>query len=487
MSQAFFRRPVVIFVIVLAVLTSYYMKNINVYGLPTISCFIAQIIFYALHTPFTLKHYIYDALSLFEESNRYISPQLRAFEDIMLYFEYMTGKSLPSDQETFLNIVDKGCNALGCLVTIPHSTTITNHSLTIDEFNRQVEPKLEKDLLSHILLANSDQNIDGKKNTEDIESYIHEYFEPKNTRFLWIIGNDNIDNSSNASTIIFLHGCGYVFGGPSHIGFASHLSISTNTRILYIWYETPPQVTIPYQVNQVLTMYLYLIFEMNVSQSNILFIGDSAGGGLSLLSLQKLSFLSMSSYHPRGAILLSPWIDLTMTSQAWKENDDRDIILDYGVVHRCSLLAVDFDVTKLTCPHHSGLHGHSISTTTTAATANSDGIEQGFEENVQDLGLYILTSRHETLFHDSEQLVEKIYQDSGEIGQWQTKEIKSNIHENDQIIRRKLIDNNDNIDLMYEVENHRPHVWTLFVGLLPESDQTFQRLVTTANEWLYSD
>jgi acetyl esterase/lipase len=56
---------------------------------------------------------------------------------------------------------------------------------------------------------------------------------------------------------------------------------------------------------------------------NLVVAGDSAGGGL---GLALLADLHMRGEHPAGAVLMSPWTDLTLSGASFRENADRDVI-----------------------------------------------------------------------------------------------------------------------------------------------------------------
>lgn len=51
---------------------------------------------------------------------------------------------------------------------------------------------------------------------------------------------------------------------------------------------------------------------MKISESNIIFMGDSAGGGLSVISA--LHAHEESLPQPAGSILISPWIDMSLSA-----------------------------------------------------------------------------------------------------------------------------------------------------------------------------
>lgn len=53
-------------------------------------------------------------------------------------------------------------------------------------------------------------------------------------------------------------------------------------------------------------------------------MGDSAGGGLSLALCMYLRDEGYKS--PAGLVLMSPWVDLTMSCGSWDENGGTDVV-----------------------------------------------------------------------------------------------------------------------------------------------------------------
>lgn len=63
---------------------------------------------------------------------------------------------------------------------------------------------------------------------------------------------------------------------------------------------------------------------LSIAPENIVVAGDSAGGGLSLALCM---YLRDNDYPmPAGLVLLSPWVDLTMSCGSWEENGDSDVV-----------------------------------------------------------------------------------------------------------------------------------------------------------------
>jgi acetyl esterase/lipase len=64
--------------------------------------------------------------------------------------------------------------------------------------------------------------------------------------------------------------------------------------------------------------------DLHIPPENIIVSGDSAGGGLALALLM---YLRDNDYPlPSGAILMSPWVDLTLSCESWESNALFDVV-----------------------------------------------------------------------------------------------------------------------------------------------------------------
>lgn len=124
-----------------------------------------------------------------------------------------------------------------------------------------------------------------------------------------------------SGTVLYLHGGGYVIGSPrSHRGLLGSLAVATGTSVLGVDYRLAPEHSCPAAVEDALAAYRWLL-ERHTPES-IVVAGDSAGGGLSLAFL--VAARDEGLPLPAGAVLLSPWVDLT--AAGWGEERGFDYI-----------------------------------------------------------------------------------------------------------------------------------------------------------------
>jgi epsilon-lactone hydrolase len=124
--------------------------------------------------------------------------------------------------------------------------------------------------------------------------------------------------------ILYLHGGAYVqsFVRP-HWGFLSLLVNKTNCTITAPDYPLAPANT--YQQAFDMLSELYRKLTSSVKQENFILMGDSAGGGMALALAQLMKKENLP--QPSQLILLSPWLDLSLSNPAIKDIDPSDSFL----------------------------------------------------------------------------------------------------------------------------------------------------------------
>lgn len=112
--------------------------------------------------------------------------------------------------------------------------------------------------------------------------------------------------------IIFLHGGAYIFEASSqHWSLAQKIVDKSFCRMTLIDYPLAPEKTYKNTFEMVGAAYEMLIEQY--PNDNFILMGDSAGAGLALAFAQKLRKEKHVTL-PISHILLSPWLDLTMSN-----------------------------------------------------------------------------------------------------------------------------------------------------------------------------
>lgn len=143
--------------------------------------------------------------------------------------------------------------------------------------------------------------------------------------------------------LLYVHGGGYYFGSfTTHAYQIIRLARKMGGRAFAPIYRKAPGYPWPAPLQDCLAAYFYLTDpppgapHKAIDPNNIVLAGDSAGGGMCLAILAVLRDLGLPM--PSGAVLISPWCDMTHSFPSILQNTDTDIIPPYGFVHKPSTL-----------------------------------------------------------------------------------------------------------------------------------------------------
>jgi len=124
------------------------------------------------------------------------------------------------------------------------------------------------------------------------------------------------DLSDRDKVILYVHGGGYVSGSCNdHRGFVSKFAKNTGVTNLLYEYRLAPEHPFPAALDDSVKIYKWLL-SSGFKPENILIAGESAGGGLCLATLLALKEQKISL--PVAAVAISPWTDLTCSSDSYK-------------------------------------------------------------------------------------------------------------------------------------------------------------------------
>ncbi|KAI8912511.1 Alpha/Beta hydrolase protein [Gorgonomyces haynaldii] len=108
--------------------------------------------------------------------------------------------------------------------------------------------------------------------------------------------------------IYMLHGGGYVMGSIQlNRQMAYRMAKRSKSRVFGPNYRLAPQHPFPCGLIDAISGYIFLLRQFE--PQNIVLTGDSAGGGLCLSVLYAIRDMGLPM--PAGAVLFSPWVDLT--------------------------------------------------------------------------------------------------------------------------------------------------------------------------------
>lgn len=95
-------------------------------------------------------------------------------------------------------------------------------------------------------------------------------------------------------------------------------------NVIYLEYRLAPEHPLPAAVDDALVLYQALLRD-GFSASQLTILGDSAGGGLVLLTVQAI--LALQLPKPASIITLSPWTDLSLSGESHRRNRWTELII----------------------------------------------------------------------------------------------------------------------------------------------------------------
>jgi len=126
--------------------------------------------------------------------------------------------------------------------------------------------------------------------------------------------NVEVAGADPASVIFFLHGGAYAIGtAASSVGLASDLARRAGARLVTVDYRLAPEHPHPAAINDAVAAYRGLL-DSGLAASAIAIAGESAGAGLAAATLVALKHAGLP--QPSAAVLMSPWADLTLSSES---------------------------------------------------------------------------------------------------------------------------------------------------------------------------
>lgn len=131
------------------------------------------------------------------------------------------------------------------------------------------------------------------------------------------------EEQTEGTTILYLHGGGFVFGfSVIHWNFIKAIIKKTKAKVIAPDYPLAPENT----YEECFLMLEETYKELVQQNQRIILMGDSAGGGLALALAQKIKNEGLK--QPEQIILISPWLDLTLSVDGIEELAKEDCILE---------------------------------------------------------------------------------------------------------------------------------------------------------------
>ena len=134
----------------------------------------------------------------------------------------------------------------------------------------------------------------------------------------WIIGRN-----APVGTLLYLHGGAYVLCSPETHRPITAAFARRGFRVFAARYRLAPEHPFPAALDDAVSAYRSLL-DSGSSAGTLVLAGDSAGGGLVLAMLLRLRDEGLPM--PAGAVLFSPWADLSLSGDTLRTNEPHDVM-----------------------------------------------------------------------------------------------------------------------------------------------------------------
>ncbi|WP_104500729.1 alpha/beta hydrolase [Acinetobacter indicus] len=137
---------------------------------------------------------------------------------------------------------------------------------------------------------------------------------------------EEIKPQDEATQLIFyIHGGAFYLGSlNTHHPFLTELAARTQMQVIHVDYPLAPENPFPEALEAIFDVYQTLL-DQGVQTKDILLAGDSCGANLALALALKIRDEQLPQVS--GLMLLSPFLDLTLTSESIRYNRKHDALL----------------------------------------------------------------------------------------------------------------------------------------------------------------
>jgi monoterpene epsilon-lactone hydrolase len=134
-----------------------------------------------------------------------------------------------------------------------------------------------------------------------------------------------VDGVEPRHVVLYFHGGVYVMSDAALVaGLASEVGRRTDAKVISVDYRLAPEHPYPAAVDDALAAYEALLQE-GIIPSDIVFAGESAGGGLAIATLVNARDHGLPL--PAAAFVMSPYVDLTLAGTTLETKRELDPLL----------------------------------------------------------------------------------------------------------------------------------------------------------------
>jgi epsilon-lactone hydrolase len=138
-------------------------------------------------------------------------------------------------------------------------------------------------------------------------------------------------DASDRDAVLFIHGGGFdLGGGDTYAGFAGLLAEATGADLYMPDYRLAPEDPQPAPTDDAFAAYRVIV-ELGHDPARLAVIGDSAGGAIAVSTVRTLN--EMGQPTPAAMVLISPWLDLSLSGASVATVGSRDPVLAPAWLH----------------------------------------------------------------------------------------------------------------------------------------------------------
>ncbi|MEV0245272.1 alpha/beta hydrolase [Nocardia sp. NPDC050712] len=139
-----------------------------------------------------------------------------------------------------------------------------------------------------------------------------------------------VRGKSAAGAVLYLHGGGYTVGSlATHRSLAARLAHETGCAVYLLDYRLAPEHPFPAGLEDATAAFRELVEQAGYRPDQIALAGDSAGGGLSLATAQRL--IAEHGLTPAALGLIAPWTDPNVVPE-----QERDLVINRPWSRACA-------------------------------------------------------------------------------------------------------------------------------------------------------
>ena len=167
----------------------------------------------------------------------------------------------------------------------------------------------------------------------------------------------DVPGVEDGSVLLYFHCGAYVLGSASSgLGLAAEIATRARSRALSVEYRLAPEHPFPAALEDAVAAY-EAVLGSGTPSSRVALVGESAGAGLAVAVMVALKDSGLP--QPAAALLLSPWVDLTLEGESVRTRAAADPVLTEAGLRRRVLDYVGCrdPIEPLISPLFAGLEG----------------------------------------------------------------------------------------------------------------------------------